>query len=146
MIDQRSHANVFCVTCFNLGITLDVAKTLVEHGANIEAVNKYRDTPLISHSFYERNDIVKYLIEKGANVNAKNKEGETALHLSETLEIVKSLVEHGADIESVDHNENTPLIVHSKKGRVDIVKYLTIEKNANKKAKKVVQLFTLQKH
>ena len=53
--------------------TLEVAKTLVEHGSDIESVDNDGYTPLIWHSEGGRVDIVKYLLSVGANKEAKNK-------------------------------------------------------------------------
>ena len=77
---------------------------------------------MIWQSAKGRVDIVKSLIEKGVNINEKIMNGFTALHLSQTLEIAKCLVEHGAIIEAVSKNGETPLIYHSKEGRVGVVK------------------------
>ena len=97
---------------------------------NVDERDSGNWTPLILASSYSNNhpnechSIVEYLIEKGADVNAKNKDNCTALHFAKTLEVAKTLVEHGADIESVNDFGNTPLILQSRLGRVDIVKYL----------------------
>ena len=71
--------------------TLEVAKTLVEHGADIEAVNMYGGTPLIYHSDCGRVDIVKYLLSVGANKEAKNNDGKTAYDVgnSQIRELLK---------------------------------------------------------
>ena len=74
------------------------------------------------------------MIEKGADVNAKDYPGLTALHWTKSVEVAKTLVEHGADIEAVTNDGDTPLINHTKCGRVDIVQYL-LSVGANKKAK-----------
>ena len=111
-----------------------------KEGVNVE--QRYYDmTPLMYASFNsdehpdECLSIVEYLIEKGANVNStKTSKGCTALHYARTLEVAKALVEHGANIDACDLDGETPLIYHSSKGRVDIVKYL-LSVGANKEAK-----------
>ena len=62
--------------------TVEVAKTLVEHGADIEAVDYKGRTPLIIQSVNSRVDIVKYLIEKGANKETKNNYDKTAYEVT----------------------------------------------------------------
>ena len=47
-------------TALHFARTLEVAKCLVDHGADIESVNKYENTPLIWHSETGHDDIVKY--------------------------------------------------------------------------------------
>ena len=110
-----------------------------KEGVNVDCCDQDNQTPLINASEYSNNhpneslSIVEYLIEKDANVNTKNKWGNTALNKTKTVEIAKYLVEHGADIESVNNKGDTPLIWHSRKGRVDIAKYL-LSVGANKEA------------
>lgn len=78
---------------------LCVAKLLIKHGANIDARNKFYNTPLILAARYgnllidfcggmKNNcvlvhlghlEVVKILIENGANVGAKDKDNNTAL-------------------------------------------------------------------
>ena len=65
-------------TALHLAKTLEIAKTLVEHGSDIEVVNDYGETPLIDHSYHGRVNIVKYLLSVGANKEAKRKDGKTA--------------------------------------------------------------------
>ena len=65
-------------TALHRAETFEVVKTLVEHGADIEAVSTIGNTPLIQNSECGRVDIVKYLLSVGANKEAKNNKGETA--------------------------------------------------------------------
>ena len=115
---------------------LEMTKDLVEHGADIEAVNDDGLTPLMYHAKWFHDDIVKYLLSLGANNKAKDKTGKTALHYATELEMTKDLVEHGADIEVVNNKGETPLFSKSKEGEVDIVKYL-LSVGANKNAKTI---------
>ena len=69
-------------TALHFAETLEVAKILVEHGADIEAVLYDGDTPLIRQSEHGNVDIVKYLLSVGANKKAKNKGGQTAFDVA----------------------------------------------------------------
>ena len=52
---------------------VDAVKILLEKGANVNAINSDKWTPLHCAASYDSNaDVVKVLLEKGANVNALN--------------------------------------------------------------------------
>ena len=68
-------------TALHIASTVDVAKFLVENGADIEAVNNNGETPLIYQSFCGNDEVVNYLLSVGANKNAKNNQGKTARDL-----------------------------------------------------------------
>jgi hypothetical protein len=56
---------------------LDVAKSLLERGAKVDATNSDGNTPLHVAAFLCRTEIVQLLLEKGASVSQKNSRGET---------------------------------------------------------------------
>jgi len=84
---------------------LESLKKLVSGGANVEAKDKYGNTPLIYASRLGFLEIVKYLIEEcNANVNVKNRDESTPLitaSINGHLEIVKYLIENGANYEEL---------------------------------------------
>lgn len=64
---------------------VDVIKYLLSQGADINATNDFRVTPLmfaVAAAGFDRSNIlrtVKLLVERGAELNARNEDGETAL-------------------------------------------------------------------
>ena len=59
----------------------DVVKVLIEKGADVNALNNDKSTPLHWAASNNSNaDVVKVLIEKGADVNALNNDKSTPLH------------------------------------------------------------------
>jgi ankyrin repeat protein len=60
------------------GLT-DVAKVLLDKGADVNIKDNYGGTALEYAALYGYADIVKLLLEKGANVNEKYSDGETIL-------------------------------------------------------------------
>ena len=114
-------------------INIEIVKYLVEKGANVNAKNYNRSTPLIIACYENDIEIVKYLVEKGADVNTKDINGVTPLLIAcerNDINIVKHLVENGANVNEKNRFEITPLITACQKNDIEIVKYL-VEKGAN---------------
>ena len=65
------------ITAIVFGKT-EVAKVLIEAGANVNFRNNERSTPLHTAAFFCRIDIVEILLDKGVNKALKNKYGHTA--------------------------------------------------------------------
>jgi len=56
---------------------------LIDKGADVNAKNKYNETPLHFAVYVKENkEIVKLLIDKGVDVNAKNKYNLNPIYLS----------------------------------------------------------------
>ena len=51
----------------------EIAKVLVEHGAEIEARYVLNQTPLHISAYYNITETVKLLLERGAEIEAKNR-------------------------------------------------------------------------
>ena len=81
---------------------LDVARYLVEQGANIEKADRYGWTPLMFASFDGGIEVTRYLLEQGAERDkADSTYGLTSLHIAAQqgyLEITKLLMVYGADL------------------------------------------------
>ncbi|HEY9049339.1 MAG TPA: ankyrin repeat domain-containing protein [Ohtaekwangia sp.] len=55
----------------------DIAKVLIDAGADLNFINNEGSTPLHTAAFFCRPEIVKMLLDKGANKTIKNKYGAT---------------------------------------------------------------------
>jgi ankyrin repeat protein len=86
-----------------------IVQTLLEHGADVSAVDAQNDTALHTaicspnHKRYER--IVLALLLHGADVNTHGRGGKTPMHFAVRFKssvIVKILLHHGADISRRD--------------------------------------------
>jgi ankyrin repeat protein len=130
----------------------NIARLLVEKGANINSQNESMYTPLHYVISYERNDsttlsFVRFLLDHGANPNTKihpyrlfhpirgflgnnrdgYKKGWTPLHTASDrghAQLVRLLLERGARPNTTDSQGMTPLHVAVKKGHSDVVKEL----------------------
>ena len=64
---------------------LEIARLLLDHGANVGAKDEFGRTPLhdVSHGVYSPEEagigVARLLLERGADMNAKTRSGETPL-------------------------------------------------------------------
>jgi uncharacterized protein len=80
----------------------DIARLLVEHGADVQAVarNRMQVMPLHSAAAARQFEIAKLLVDRGADVNASQERGFTRLHAAAQngdVELTRLLLGRGAD-------------------------------------------------
>lgn len=86
-------------TALHKSIPLEIARWLVERGADVNLANTY-GTPLFHHAGRGDYDICKFLIEHGADVNLAAHGEHTALFnavYGRNCDVVRLLLAHGAD-------------------------------------------------
>jgi len=106
---------------------IDVAKFLLDKGAEIDARDEDGETALGVAADDGNVRIARLLVSRGANINVKNSCGDTPLtEASEegNLDVVKLLISSGANINSLDEHGYTPLHRAAEKGRKEIVEFL----------------------
>jgi len=80
---------------------VELARFLVEYGADVTARDKYGSTPLHQASVKGNVNLIRFLVDQGADANAQDEDGETSLHWASVnghANLAWSLVEHGADV------------------------------------------------
>lgn len=87
----------------------NIARALLEYGADVAARDGRGQTPLDWASREGRLDTAKTLVSKGAPVDAENRNGETPLHRARTGAIASFLISSGASIMARDKAGRTPL-------------------------------------
>jgi ankyrin repeat protein len=85
---------------------LATARLLVEHGADVNALNWRKITPLHRAVRANRIGYVRFLIEHGTAVDVRNMAGETPLRRAvsdpDRLEVARLLIDSGASVNSTD--------------------------------------------
>lgn len=59
-----------------------IAELLLKNGANVNARDDYRKSPLHKATIQEEENAAEVLVKYGANINAKDKMGYTPLHIA----------------------------------------------------------------
>ena len=80
---------------------VDLARMLVDRGANVSAQKEDGWTALHLASRYGHVDLARMLVERGADMSAQKENGWTALHLASRIghvDLARMLVECGADM------------------------------------------------
>lgn len=106
---------MYVCECYNF----ETIKTLIQHGANINlGHNNY--TPLVIACNTKNVALVHFLIKNGANIHAKGEYGYDALSIADydgtedSLNIIQLLLDHGANINTINKDGDTPLILAAK--------------------------------
>jgi ankyrin repeat protein len=107
----------------------EVANYLIDKGANVNARNKWNQTPLHStmNVFGQDFDLIKRLIDKGANVNAQGDRGNTPLAGAAArgdIKVAKLLIDNGADLNAYDKSSGTILHNTIQQNQQEIAKLL----------------------
>jgi ankyrin repeat protein len=112
---------------------IDVVRSLLDHGSDIDERDRYRRTALGVASKHGKLQVAKLLIERGADVNSRDAIGQTPLHLASIvghLDIVQLLLDHNADLNACQRSQRTALDNASVYGRFEVAKLL-LERGAN---------------
>lgn len=99
---------------------------LVKYGADVNARDEHKQTPLMYASFFGKEDACKTLIILGADVNAKDMQNDTALFVATTSKVVVVLMKNNADINAQDIYGRTPLMYALETTKVDVAFTLSL--------------------
>ena len=106
---------------------VDLARMLIEHGADVSAQNEDGWTALHLASGNGNVDLAQMLIERGADVSAQNEDRSTALHLAlenGNVGLARMLIECGADVSAQNEDGSTALHLALENGNVDLARIL----------------------
>ena len=111
----------------------DIIEILLDKGADVQAVNDSKCTPIHIVCRDLRLDCLKVLLgNKKCDLNQQNANGDTALHIvckmvntdAIYLDMIQILLENGADVQAVDSNGDAPIHIVCKGLRLDCLKAL----------------------
>jgi ankyrin repeat protein len=108
-----------------LARSLDVAKRLIQAGANVNGVSERSEIPLIAAAHNGRSAVAHVLLENGADPKRADSHGNTALHhacLNGNPILVQLLVEQGVDIEAKNEDGKTPVWMAARS--LEVVRFL----------------------
>ena len=92
--------------------SLEIARLLVNSGANVNVTDDEGWTPLHAAARSGYRDIAELLLESGASLDVRNKNQETPLHVAcynGKLDVSRFLIDRGSDMNSRDENGFIPL-------------------------------------
>lgn len=116
---------------YRTGMT-ELVQTLIDAGANVKTANNDGQTPLMLAAKANAIDTVKVLLQKGAgdSVNAKDQKGATALLVAvagygnDAANMTRVLLAAGANVNDVNEDGQTPLIVAALKNSGPVLSLL----------------------
>ncbi len=111
-----------CLNFQTFGRQVEVAKFLIEAGADVNVINNYQANALLRASVGRGPDydLIKLLVSKGADVNVQGYNGITALHWAvkyNDLKTAKFLLKSGANI-NISNDYNGPISTSTISGTV----------------------------
>ena len=117
--------------------SVEMAKLLIEHGANVNVRDKKGRRPIHSAAGQNSLEVAKLLTEHRTDVSARDNDRITPMHHAagqNSVEMAKLLIEHGANVSVNDKDGRTP--IHSAAGQNSLeVAKLIIEHGANVSAR-----------
>lgn len=99
-------------TLLHLASKEDIVLSLLEHGADMTAVDGSGYTPLLYACLLGQEEVTRTLLKHGADMTARNSHLSSPLHLASYMghvRLVRMLLEHGADANAQDVEGQTPL-------------------------------------
>jgi ankyrin repeat protein len=116
----------------------DIAGLLIDEGANVDAVDARRETPLMSATLRRNIPVMKKLLDRGANVDLRDESLSTALMkavVSQAIdqrllthpvesEAINVLIEAGSDLEATNYAGQTSAILSARGGDIQVLRLL----------------------
>ena len=112
--------------------SIETIQALIDHGAEVNAVNNRCQGALWFACCDGQNEFVKILLHAKANPNITDKYGDSSLHSAIcgycSKETVQDLINHGAHVNAADNIGDTAISLASSIAQREIVKLLLLER------------------
>ena len=105
-----------------------VLETIIDHGVDVNAVNKYNQTALLIACKKCNEDAINVLLNVGADPTIGDIDGNTCLYEAIgqgcTKEVIEEIINHGADVNVKSKANITPLMKACHKGNMNVINIL----------------------
>ena len=108
----------------------DVARLLIEEGADVGQAMNDGATPLLMACLNGHDDVARLLIEKDADVGQAKNDGASPLLIAGQnghLDVARLLLENGAEVGQAKNDGVSPLFIASLNGHLDVARLLLHE-------------------
>jgi ankyrin repeat protein len=126
--NEKNRTNWTALHCLGMSGNPEIARLLVEHGADLEATDTLQETPLITACRFGNPKLIPVLLELGANVGHVSKEKHTALWYAissmKDVTIVKMLIDAGADPNETYAYGDNPFLLSVSAQKAEVTNYL----------------------
>ena len=106
----------------------EVLQAIICHAADVNAANKYSQTPLQIACQEGAEDAIIVLLNAGADPNFAGPNGDTCLHYVarkfSSPEVLKAIISHGVDVYATDKDNRTALMIACMKGNINAINVL----------------------
>lgn len=105
----------------------DAIEYLLSKGLDIDARDKWDNTPLLRASQWGTKAMVEFLLSKGADIKAQNQNGCTCLYfscLAGNAELLQFFADKGQDVNHAIDNGFTPIAAAAKRGHAELIPLL----------------------
>lgn len=105
----------------------DIFVELINRGANVDALDKWNNTPLMYATLHNNLNNVEFLLKKGCKTNITNKGGRTALHTAaehNLIEFADKFLKFGACPNILDFEKSSPALIAAKFGYSEILQMM----------------------
>jgi ankyrin repeat protein len=134
-VDAVDHNHLGLLHAASCSGSIEVARLLLKHGANIDVRNSWGQTPLhralveIHDNFDHKHfDGIQLFLEHGAGVDALDNYNSTPLHVASRYGSVRAtrlLLKHGANVHLLNNAGHTPSQVASANGHEETARLLS---------------------
>ena len=120
-------------TCLMQAVCKDCSKevlqAIIDHGADVNATNKYNGTALWRACDKSNTDAINVLLNAGADTNiALDDNGDTclmqAVYKGRSKEVLQDIIDHGADVNATAKENSTALMLACAKSNTDAINVL----------------------